>query len=132
MSRRRLAASLVLSGALALAGCAAPPSVPDRGNATVSGLRSLQAFASGTGAAGAAGAVLLGTGAAAATGGGLERGSVGIGTPGVGAEVVGATVWEVTLVLDGGGERVVRLHRPPPFGVGTRVQLDGDRIEPAR
>lgn len=121
-----------MSVALVLAGCAAPPPAPDRGNATVSGLRSLQAFASGTGAAGAAGAALLGAGAAAATGGGLERGSVGIGTPGVGAEVVGATVWEVTLALDGGGERIVRLHRPPPFGVGTRVQVEGDRIEPAR
>jgi hypothetical protein len=126
---------LVLLTAVALfVGCAAvPPEPRDRGNATVSALRSLQPFASGTGAAGAAGAALLGAGAAGAAGSrGLERGAVGIGTQGVGAEFVGATVWEVTVALDSGGERVLRMDRAPPFGLGARVQVDGERIEPAR
>jgi hypothetical protein len=133
MPLRRLTGALALAGALlVVAGCAAAPSARDRGNATVTGLRSLQAFASGTGAAGAAAAALLGAGAAAATGGGLERGAVGIGTQGVGAAVAGTTVWELTLALDGGGERVLRLDRAPPFGVGDRVEVTGDRVAPAR
>jgi hypothetical protein len=125
---------LVLAAAGALGSCAAaPPPARERGNATVTAVRSLQPFSSGTGVGGVAGAAVLGAGAAAATGSaGTQRGAVGAGSQGIGGEFVAATVWEVTVELDAGGERVVRLDRPPPYGLGARVLVTDERVERAR
>jgi hypothetical protein len=124
---------LALAAAGALGACAtAPPAARDKGNATVTAVRSLQPFSSGTGVGGVAGAALLGAGAAGAAGSaGIQRGAVGAGSQGVGGEFVAATVWEVTVELDAGSERVVRLDRAPPYSLGARVVVTDGRVEPA-
>jgi hypothetical protein len=133
----RLQSSLKCLLAIAAAGvlgacAAAPPPARDKGNATVTAVRSLQPFASGTGVGGVAGAALLGAGAAGAAGSaGIQRGAIGAGSQGVGGEFVAATVWEVSVELDMGGERVVRLDRAPPYGLGARVVVTDGRVEPA-
>jgi hypothetical protein len=96
-------------------------------------VRNLQAFSSGVGPGGVAGAAILGAGAAGAVGSrGIERGAVGVGSQGVGGEFVAATVWEVTVELDSGGEQLVRTDRAPAYGVGARVQVTDQLVEPAR
>lgn len=123
--------ALAAAGVLGACAAAAPPA-RDKGNATVTAVRSLQPFSSGTGVGGVAGAAILGAGASGAAGSsGIQRGAVGAGSRGVGGEFVAAPVWEVTVELDSGGERVVRLDRAPPYSLGARVLVTDARVEPA-
>lgn len=125
---------LAVAAAGVLVACAiSPPPARDKGNATVTSVRSLQPFSSGTGAGGVAGAALLGAGAAGAVGSsGIRHGAIGVGSQGVSGEFTAAAVWEVTVELDPGGERVLRMDRAPPYGPGARVLVIDDRVEPAR